>query len=588
MLKKPIALILAFLLTITAFAVVVSAESVKDDLPPSNRDEYTESEAEGGTVKNINDLVKALGEENLKVDESKSTVTLIKNIRLKSPIIIEEGSYTVNGGGCTVFRAFDGAYFITLSSDEVSKKIEFKLKGKITFDGMNDKEEYSASKGLIYILGNVNFEAERVNFENSDADGNYGGAVLAVPVSLSDEIRTVLAPNIKLTECEFKRCKAECGGGAIATVSDGNYECNVEISSCVFNKNSALENDAGYSDGGAIYASAGNFTIKGCTFNGNSADNGGAIYANYKTEINNCKFEYNEARRNGGAIYTLSEISVTGDSIGSATIENCTAGNNGGAIAGKGRLTTKNVYIADNSAALNGGGVYFEGTYEFDNSVIRTCTAGKIGGGIYLKAYSSKLNMTDGEIYGCTAEYCASLYNEGGFDFGGGAIGEGKSEFPQIFVCGEVKLGASSCVQSDVFALSVEENDGKKVYPSFILSEIPTFTSSFKIAYATVKLDNDGNFKEFSNATGRKAVFFSGNSEAVKKARELFEVEGRGALSYALKSDGSVSVRFLHMPVWLCIIICVLIFGGVAFVFWKKLTLAFCTVKDKLVKKNNR
>lgn len=584
MLKKITMLVLALLITLTAFSVVIMAD--EDEEPESNRDAYANT-ADGGEVNSIDDLIKAFGEENLIINGGNNTITLKNDVKLKSAVIIKNGSYTINGGGCTVYRGFDGGYVIVLSSSEISEKTSLALKN-ITLDGKSDCGEYTASLGLVGMFGNTQLKVEgnskKYTFQYSDANASYGGAILAEAQVLSDESTTNLVPNIELSSCKFRHCRSTDGGGAIATVAGGNYECNVKLSNCIFEKNSAMENDAQYSDGGAIYAAAGNFTVDSCTFSYNSADNGGAIYAKYKIDIKNSVFEYNTARKDGGAIYTCGEANIAGDSIDKMTVMYCTA-ENGGAIAGRGTLKTNNTYINENKASFNGGGVFFEGTYSINNSTIRFCEAGKLGGGIYLKTSLSQLNMSDGEIAGCKAEYCASLYNKGGFDFGGGAIGNGESEFPQIFVCGEVRLGATSTVKEDVFALAVGEKNGKMVYPSFVLSEVPRFTSSFKIAYATEKLDDSGSVKGFSNSTSGNAVFFNGSEEAVKIANELFEIEGRGIISYKLNESGEVTVRFLYIPVWLFVIICVLILGGILFIFRKRLMLAVSSIKNKSKKK---
>ena len=63
--------------------------------------------------------------------------------------------------------------------------------------------------------------------------------------------------------------------------------------------------------GGAIYFTGENLTIENCTFENNSADSGGAVYANGSIFINNSRFINNYAIDEGGALYIGNLTNIT-------------------------------------------------------------------------------------------------------------------------------------------------------------------------------------------------------------------------------------------------------------------------------------
>lgn len=575
MLKKVVTVIFALMLAVTMCAVFVSAE--ESDGPEANRDAYAYA-VKGGTVTTMEELKAAFtdareGNTTVYIDDvdgRANTVYLTENVVLKSPIIINSGSYTIFGADRTVFRGSDFECLFIINSSDISQQPSLTLSGEMVLDGMSDK--YSADSGLVQVFGNSDFNASRVKFAYSDSNSTEGGALLVKTTEISDEKKTSLSPRVALDACEFVSCRAY-GGGAIAAQSTGTtFDGSIKISKCSFTNNSALESDVGYSNGGAICIRAGYFEISECTFTGNTADNGGAIYAEKSSVITDCSFEYNAARIDGGAVHSVGSVDINGGKIMYNTAER-----NGGAIAGRGTVNTKTVYISENEAKNNGGAVHLEGTYNFNDGNITLCKAGNIGGGIYLKSKSSVLNMTDGEIVACRASYCASVYSKGDFNFAGGAIGNGESDFPQLLAYGKVTLGTKSFVQEDVFALAVTE----KGYPVFTLSGVPEIKTVFKIAYAKEKLDDDGNTEGFSNATRNGKVFFAGSTEAVEKASEIFEVEKRGLLSYGLDEYGETSVRFIYLPIWAWILIGVGACGIAVFLFRKRIKKLFVKDCDK-------
>ena len=157
------------------------------------------------------------------------------------------------------------------------------------------------------------------------------------------------------------------------------------VVNCTFSGNSA-------SEGGAMY----NYDrctpiLTNCTFIENSADYGGAIYDNVGTEtkLTNCTFTKNYAKWRGGAMVMDygSRPTVTGCSF----IENSTDGNGGGiyTITRASQLEATRPVITNctfdgNTAKFRGGGI---GNYDQCQLTVTDCTftgnyAGMGGGGI--------------------------------------------------------------------------------------------------------------------------------------------------------------------------------------------------------------
>ena len=102
--------------------------------------------------------------------------------------------------------------------------------------------------------------------------------------------------------------------------------------------------------------------LSNCNFVNNSANKGGAIFADYDATVTNSIFTGNSAAANGGAIMfdyrgrcLCESLTLTG-----STFTDNTAGSNGGAIFcdSMNYLTMSDVEIRNNTAGSNGGGLY--------------------------------------------------------------------------------------------------------------------------------------------------------------------------------------------------------------------------------------
>lgn len=137
----------------------------------------------------------------------------------------------------------------------------------------------------------------------------------------------------------------------------------------------------GIGDGGAIYLDDVSIKIVDCVFRDNAGDRGGAIrLSGGGPQVKRCRFEGNQAARNGGAIF---------------------ASNASG-------LQVKDCVIEGGVAGVKGGGLLVRNTSGIvENTTIRTSIATESGGGM-LVAGDSTIS-----ILGCVVESNASLLGGG-------------------------------------------------------------------------------------------------------------------------------------------------------------------------------
>ncbi|MBR3140444.1 MAG: hypothetical protein IKF11_06220, partial [Methanobrevibacter sp.] len=160
--------------------------------------------------------------------------------------------------------------------------------------------------------------------------------------------------------------------------------------------------------GGSIASYGGNVTLNDCTFVGNSADLGGAIFsASSKLEITNCSFLDNVANDSGGAIFSLSsELEVTNCSfLGNV------ANNVGGAIYAYYSFVnlTNSKFSNDKSLKDCGGAIYSD---YISLLFITACVFSDNGAGTYGGAISSSSSLL--KIYDSSFSNCYSVTDAGG------------------------------------------------------------------------------------------------------------------------------------------------------------------------------
>ena len=151
------------------------------------------------------------------------------------------------------------------------------------------------------------------------------------------------------------------------------YEITVE--NCTFEDNTAT-------NGGAIYSEGGD--INNSSFTNNAAENGGAVYYNARGNITNSNFTANTAATNGGAVYFAKRGYIENSSL----INNKATGNNGGAVYFKNSGDViKCIFINNSAPTSNGGGIFLKDedkTGTVSDSVFISNTADK-GAGVYIK-----------------------------------------------------------------------------------------------------------------------------------------------------------------------------------------------------------
>lgn len=164
-------------------------------------------------------------------------------------------------------------------------------------------------------------------------------------------------------------------------------------------KDLTLLNGNSAENGGAIYANKANLTLNNVTIKNSTALNGGALAINGNFNILSSQFTGNKALNDGGAIYIYSGASQNGVSniysISSSNFTDNAADNNGGAISTADALKIKSSYLYKNTASSNGGAIFASNendlTVEIDGNTFRESLA-ENGGALYLS--NSNRNIT--------------------------------------------------------------------------------------------------------------------------------------------------------------------------------------------------
>jgi len=310
----------------------------------------------------------------------------------------------------------------------------------------NNSGLFGGAIGLEYGDLEIANGAQFIGNHASGTADTFGGGAIIVWQDAGD--RPELHSTLKLNNATFEENTAKKYGGAIAVFDTG---AQTTINGGSFKKNSVAESDAHRPSGGAIYnvgtmnidgvefkenngnysggaiynAESGNTTIKSSTFDGNSAQYGGAInnarlqeesgglltitdsiFTNNRgwnggairnqgeaniTTINNTLFSANTST-NGGAIHNgaWGEVKINGAEFSGNTatlttdlMTGKTGTGQGGAITNAGVLEITNATFTGNSAAKLGGAIHNEGTITFDgNNVFAGNTAANVANDI--------------------------------------------------------------------------------------------------------------------------------------------------------------------------------------------------------------
>ena len=170
------------------------------------------------------------------------------------------------------------------------------------------------------------------------------------------------------------------GYGGVLRVQAG-YKGVIEIKGGTFSGNSAVGR------GGVLYWESGaTVAITGGTFSNNGAKQGGAIYTLGSLNVSGATFSVNAATKGeGGAIYadTTAVVDAAGCSF---TGNTSTAGGAAIFVAAGGSVNCENSVFAENNSTANGNGgaVHVKGTY-IDTNSSYTNNYGKNGGAVIVQ-----------------------------------------------------------------------------------------------------------------------------------------------------------------------------------------------------------
>ena len=208
------------------------------------------------------------------------------------------------------------------------------------------------------------------------------------------------------------------------------------------NGKAGLTDMYGYFHVGGAIVNYGTLSVNGCTFTGNNADCGGAIYNPWATlSVNNCTFTGNTANNDGGAIYNQGgtinsvsgcifkgnnadygggaiEVDLTGDikNLSDCNFIDNTA-SEGGAINNVGTINSLNGCTFTGNTAVNGGAIYnLAGTISLSgcNFTKNTATNGGAICNDYYYLSDSKVTLDGCNITSNTATtYGGAIYNGG-------------------------------------------------------------------------------------------------------------------------------------------------------------------------------
>ena len=304
------------------------------------------------------------------------------------------------------------------------------------------------------------------------------------------------------------------GNGGVYKPLAGN-----QIKYCTFKNNSAA-------DGGAILVYNGSATIEGCLFEGNTAANGGAIRIGGTTTglsvtIKDCDFKNNEATdasNGGGAISKVQAIALNATG--------CTFDGNKAVYGGALFInTTKDVVVencafANNVATTNGGAVYMHANCS-DTVTINRCkmylNTAVDGAAIYDLAANYSI-ITNNVIYnnGCVVDaakkYPAVTHIQ-----------------PLLFANNTICFNYGRVNVASNVAKAVVANNivwGNKVQSGKSTAETPAFTSaSFNFAKTTegTGCAVSNNFTQNAIATDNNNKIVIDNNVAIVEANMGFE-----------------------------------------------------------------
>lgn len=544
------------------------------------------NEAPGGVVSNADEFIAALGKENA-VKVSENEIKLINSVVLESTITITNGTYTLNSLGCTIYRGFEQGALFLLDGSTISQRPSLSfgrvnaemtasgIEPDLTIDGC--KELYPKAEGsLIMLKGSAVLNVYGRILLTNAANAMMGGAIFA-EIGTQDEgdYNTPLEPTVNLKNCKIEKCSAEMGGGAVAFI--GYYNMIdvgfLSIQNVSFTGNTSV-NELGMGAGGAIYSVGGTVNVATAMFTECVSDKGGAMYIASEAILSDVTAENNLAKVGGGVLYVGAEEDIAGN----VTLNNMYATNNksdgdAGVIENNGTVTANGIYFSNNECSRNGGTIYNSGTFIMKEGSILHNDAGFSGGGVYSKGKNSVFKLEGGEINSNDSVFAGAIYSDGLVEITGGAVGRNDSAEPHLVLKGTVKFGKNANVLgSNTIGLCItKDKEGNENVPIIEIDGASTILDYMYVGFFREKTDKDGNVTGYKTANKSGRAVFVGNADDIKNSEKWYIVYSNGLLSYTIKENGTLSPRFLFLPIWAWgIIIPVLGAGG--FFGYKKIS----------------
>lgn len=251
-------------------------------------------------------------------------------------IYVSGGSFAMYGGNIssTSATANGGAIYVSGGSVSISG-------GNITDVSALNGGAVAVSDGTFTMSAGTIQNSEAIRSDSDDTSGN-GGAVSVVGGSFDMSGGTIGG------ETDVDKCTA-VNGGAVS-VTGGTFTMTSGI----------IQNSTATADGGAVYVNGGTASVTDGSILFCSAQDGGAVYV-YATSAGDDSF-------------------IMG---GSASVLNCTASGNGGAVCvegGSARMDDGTIQYC--TATQNGGAVYVsDGDFVMDSGNLTQNTATGDGGG---------------------------------------------------------------------------------------------------------------------------------------------------------------------------------------------------------------
>lgn len=304
------------------------------------------------------------------------------------------------------------------------------------------ENNFATGSGILFLWNQANTTVENCNFRNNTtnrgsvypnqcANITITGCVIENninPTGYSGGMWSWQTTGLMVTDCTFE---GNSGTNAGAFYVDGRdietpSSLDVVFTNCDFINNAALIDGAAGWGGAGMFWNAG-FTMIGCTFEGNTAFNAGALYLDQRDYeahqsgigvIEDCTFSANGANLGdassgrGGAIYGWkSSFTVTG-----STFENNEVNSTGGAIYATGDSKTYSIEDCtfDGNSAGWGGGITNYGADTFVDII--DCdfseNSATTSGGAVSNGFLAEVAIEGSTFSANTAQFGAAIFNQ--------------------------------------------------------------------------------------------------------------------------------------------------------------------------------